>query len=126
MTFLKKLGLIVTKIGAAAVGLEPLIHGMLPAAAQAIEARVIGSINQLAGIIVQAEAIGNVLSLPGADKLKIATPLIANEIVQSALLVGKKIAKPELFQQGSQKIADGLADVLNSLHEDGAKEDDKT
>lgn len=115
MTFLKKLGLalakglqIVTGLGAAGVQIP---YGQ----------KITDTVQRLLDVIITTEALSVALGTPGPEKLKAAAPLVAQELLQAGPLVGKKIAKPELFQQGATKVADGLADVLNSLHEDEVK-----
>lgn len=101
------------------------VSGILPQLQQIIPAippqtgvvvqQIQGSLEQVAGIIVTVEAIGESAGLKGPDKLKAAAPLVAQAIQQSSLLAGKTIADPVLFAQGCSKIADGMVDVLNSL-----------
>lgn len=126
MTFLKKLGLIVAKGTAALMGLDPIIKQLLPDAGDKIVDVVEHDLVQIAAVIGTVEAVGVSLQLPGPQKLAAAGPLVGQVVLKSSLLAGKKIANPELFQRGCTKLGDGMADVLNSLHEDGAKEDDKT
>lgn len=69
-------------------------------------------------VIKQAEIMGQALGIGGADKLKAAAPAMAQVILRSSAMAGKQIQDPELFQRGVTKIADGWADVLNSVHGD--------
>lgn len=85
-----------------------------------VVAVVQGEMEQLAGVIVTIEAAGQVIGAGGPQKLQMAAPLIANAITRSSLMVGKNIANEGLFIQGSTKIADGLADVLNALDDAAA------
>ena len=68
----------------------------------------------------QVEVFGQVLGTNGPDKLKAATPSV-QQILLSSLVAGKKIKDEELFKSGSIKVTDGVAEILNSLDEDGAK-----
>jgi len=124
MTFLKTLGAILVKGLQIAIGFAPVAQAAFPQASVAIQA-VEDKLQKIAGIIVQTEAIGQALQLPGAQKLTAAAPLVAQEILSSSILVGHVIANPTLFQQGSQKIADGMADVLNSLQPDAIQTQNK-
>jgi hypothetical protein len=129
MTFLRKLGIVLLKGVQIATGLAPLagplISTVSPGSAGSV-AVVTSDLNQIAAIIAQVEAMGQALSLKGTDKLKAAGPLVAQIIVSSSLLVNKKIADPNLFNSGAAKIADGMADVLNSIHADSMTTADKT
>lgn len=121
MTFLKKLGQVIANIAGIASGIGPIFAAAIPKAAGAI-ATGISDLQAIASEIATVETIGNTVTNPaitGPTKLQMATPLVAQVIMQSALLAGKKIANPALYQVGSQKVADGMADILNSLHESG-------
>ena len=74
-----------------------------------------------ADVVVQAEIFGNALALSGQDKLKAATPAMAQLILKSDLMVGQKIKNPVLFEKGVASITSGFADVLNSLDESGVR-----
>lgn len=119
LTFLKKAGQIILEGAQIFTGFAPMVSAAYPKSAGAITT-ISKDLSQVADAVVQAEAIGQALNLPGAQKLQAATPLVAQIIIDSSILVGKQVAQPELFKQGSQKIADGMADVLNSLHADSA------
>ena len=115
MTFLKKVGQIIVRGAAFVSGFVPLIQAVKPDASGVIQT-VSADLAQLAQIIVQVEAMGASLGLPGQDKLRAAAPQIAQILLQSSVLAGKPISNGPLFTQGATKIADGLADVLNSVH----------
>ena len=119
MTFLKKIGGILLKVGQIATGLGPLIPGQY----QQVSGKVIDYLEQVANIVITVEGVGQALQLPGADKLKAAAPLVAQVIQQSDFMVGKKINDPILFAKGAQKIADGMVDILNSLKDEIATTD---
>lgn len=122
MTFLKKLGSVLAKGLAVATGIWPLVSGLFGSDTKVTEyvPGVINDLSQIAGIVVQVEAV---VQTPGsgAAKLQAAAPLVANVIRTSQLISGKKIANETLFVQGCTKITDGMADVLNSLHPDAAQ-----
>lgn len=119
MKFLTKLAEIFAK-GLQIVGVfAPTIEKVLPGPAAAVVQTVSKDLSEMAQVILDAEQVGVALQLKGPDKLKAATPGIADIILESALLANHKIANPDLFSQGATKIADGMADVVNSLHTDG-------
>ena len=113
MTFLAKLGSILLKATQIVTGIAPFI----PQAQQGTYQIISRDLEQVSQIIIQAELFGQALGIKGPDKLKAATPAVAQIILQSSILANHKINDAALFQQGCQKIADGMADVLNSLHD---------
>jgi hypothetical protein len=64
---------------------------------------------------MNVEVFGNDWNTPGPDKLKAASPLVAQIIHQSEMLAGKKIDDKVLFAAGVEKITSGMADILNSV-----------
>lgn len=121
MTFLKKLGLALAKglqIAAAVGGVALPFFGNSKAAqvAGVVESDFV----QAGSIITGVEAV---LQTPGsgAQKLAAATPLMASFIKSTELVAGKKIANEALFIQGSGKMSDGMADILNSLDQSEVK-----
>lgn len=107
-------------IGAAiikGIGYVAKFEGLLPASisSSAVVAKVESEIAQLGDVIVNVEAMGQALSIAGPDKLKAAAPLVAQIILKSSIMVGHSIDNQQLFTQGSAKLADGMADILNSL-----------
>lgn len=121
MSWLKKAGSILLKATEVLTGIGPL----LPPQYQHAQQVIVSDLKSIETIIVQVEAFGQVLGIAGPDKLKAAAPLVAQMILQSSIVAGRKIDNPALFQQGASKIADGMADVLNSLKPDIAS-DSKT
>ncbi len=122
MTFLQKLGSFLAKgaqIAAEAAGIAPLVAPFFGSAAPKVVTAA-NDLTQMGQVIVQAEAL---MQGPGsgASKLSAATPLVQSIVQTSQLVDGKKIANPTLFTQGCSKITSGVADVLNSLHEDAVK-----
>jgi hypothetical protein len=116
LSALAKFGQIVANFAGIAAGLGPIFKGALPGQAGTID-KVESEISLIAGQIQTVESIGQALSIKGPDKLKAAAPLVAQVILQSALMAGHEY-DPVLFTQGSTKIADGFADVLNSIKAD--------
>lgn len=123
MKFLTKLGQIINKGLQIASVFVPGINAFLPAGAQAtaqsVETKIEDSLQTFSQIIFDVEAIGQVLQLKGADKLKAASPLIADAILKSAAFANHKISDETLFNQGITSLTSGLADVWNSTHPDG-------
>ena len=124
MTFLKKFGLAILKGIAIVSGVAPTISQQIPSSAGPIQT-ISKDLTQIAQIIASIEAVGAALGLPGTQKLTAAAPQVAQIILQSTLLVNHKIANSALFNQGCTKVADGMADILNSLDESGVKVEDK-
>ena len=114
MKFLTKLGQIILKGTEIWLGFAPLVQTALPGHAGEVQT-VSQDLVEIAHIIVQVEAMGQALKLPGAQKLQAAVPSVTAIILQSTLLAHHKIGDPVLFAQGTQKVADGMADVLNAL-----------
>lgn len=117
MTFLSKFGSLVSKFISVLTGFGPLISAQVPGSGGVIST-VSKDLAQVADIIAQVEAIGQVAGLKGPDKLKAAAPLVAQVILKSSIMAGHEIHDKVLFQSASTKIADGMADLLNSLKDD--------
>jgi hypothetical protein len=126
MKFLSKLAQVILQGVSIVSGIAPVI-AQVPGAAGPVQT-ISQDLAQIAQIIAQVEVIGQKLKHAGPDKLLAAAPLVEQVLLQSSLLAGRKIDKnrADLFTQGSKKIADGMADVLNSLHEDEVKTESKT
>lgn len=112
MKFLSRLGQILLTATKIITGLGPILPQFQPQVNKATD-----TLEKVSGIITSVEIFGQVLGTPGADKLKAAAPLVAQVLLQSDMLVDKKIKDHALFVQGATKIADGMADVLNSLED---------
>ncbi len=117
MKFLTKFGQAFLKGIQIVTGFAPLAASVAPNEAGVIQT-VSQDLTQIAHIITQVVVIGQALSLPGPQKLTAAAPLIAQVLLQSSMLAGHKINDEALFTAGAKKIADGMADCLNSLHPD--------
>lgn len=117
LTFLKKVGQDVVAASGIVSTFAPVVEAAVPSQAAKIET-VSTDFAQVAAIIQQVEVMGQVLNQPGADKLRAAAPMVAQAILQSSIMVNHEIANPALFQQAATKIADGMADLLNSLKAD--------
>lgn len=113
MKFLNVLGKVIITGLKVVVGLQGA--GVFTGGAATTVTRVKDDLTQLSAVIAQAEVMGQVLNLPGEDKLKAVAPLVGQIILGSAALAQHKVAQPDLFLQGTTKITSGWADVLNSL-----------
>lgn len=115
MSFLKKLGQIALKV---VIGLDtfgPIAKQFTPDNVdRAIDAAGDYS-RRAASVIAQAEIMGQALQLAGSDKLKAAAPAMAQVILQSDAMIGKKIKDAAKFEAGVLQITAGWADILNSL-----------
>ena len=116
MKFLSKLGQIILKGVEIYAGFEPVAEMAFPGQKDKLQV-ISKDLSEIASIVVNVEGVGQALKLAGPQKLQAAAPLVANAILQSSILVNHTINDQALFQQGAQKIADGMADVLNSLHD---------
>ena len=122
MTFLSKLGAILLKGVVIATGFAQVLQQQVPGVGGTVIQKISKDLVEIAQIIVSIEAVGQLKSIPGAEKAKAAGPLVAQVILQSTIMTGQKINDTALFNQGCVNIAGGVADVLNALHPDGAKE----
>ena len=125
MNFLKKIGKALASISGAVMGFSPLVQSIFPPSSGAIST-VSGELTQVASVITTVEAIGESLALQGVQKLTAAGPLVAQVIIQSSMMVGKKIADQAKFSAACRGIASNMADLLNSLHDSGVQVDSKT
>lgn len=122
MTFLKKLGQIINTVGQVVGIFAPAVTQLFPGSKEAVQV-VSKDIVEIAEAVVLAETIGQAKNLPGPEKLQFITPVVAQIILKSTLVANKKIENPALFMTGSQKLADGMADILNSLRAADVKSD---
>ena len=123
MTFLSKLGKVMQiagKVVAVVTGFGPALVALTPTKKDdEIFSKIANPLVQIASIVAQVEGMAQALDtpLPGTQKLQMATPIVA-QIVLNDLVAGKKIHDPVLFKQGCASIASGVADVLNSIKEE--------
>jgi hypothetical protein len=123
MTFLKKLGTILANVAGIAVGIGPIIQPFLGSGkAGAVAGTVVNDLTQIGSLVAVLESAGVSSNLTGPQKLQALIPLVANIVKTSELVSGKKIADDAKFTLGCQEIAQGVVDVLNSIHEDAAKQ----
>ena len=123
MTLLKKIGRIALEVTKMVVGFGPVVTLTMPPDKAGKITAVMDTMTQIQDVIVKAEIMGQALSLPGPDKLKMSAPAVAQVILASSVLVGRSIENPELFSAGATKVSDGMADILNSLKDNVDTED---
>lgn len=124
MTFLKKLGTILANLAGIAAGVGPIITPFLGSGkAATVTTTVVNDLTAIGSTVVQIEtAFSAVQGTTGAQKLAAAIPLVGNIIKTSELVAGKKIANETLFTQAIQEYTQATVDLLNSIHQDEAKQ----
>lgn len=118
MKFLSKLGKILLTGTQIVTGLAPLF----PQQGTVIN-KIEDTITKIASLVAQVEAFGTVLGIAGADKLRALIPSATQILLQSDLLIGRKIKDATLFAKGVTSVVSGIADILNSLDDDIKTED---
>lgn len=115
MSFLSKLGNVLARIVGIVTGIGPLVEPFLGSGkAATVTGTVVNDLTSIGQVVVQAEALIQGTGT-GATKLAAATPLVAQIILTSEMVSGKKIANDALFIQGAGKVTSGIADVLNAI-----------
>lgn len=112
--FLTILGKVILQASGVVQAFAPIAQAIYPNQAGTIQT-ISRDSAEIANIIAQVEAIGQMSQLNGEQKLAAATPLVAQIVLSSSVLANHKIAHPDLLQQGIAKITGGWADVLNSI-----------
>lgn len=118
MKWLSLIGKIVLTGLQVVTGFGPMAAAMIPGTK---DDKIIGqakdTLTEVSQVITMVEMIAAASSspMPGAEKLKVATPLVAQIILSSSMLAQHKIGNEVLFRAGCEKIASGMADVLNSI-----------
>lgn len=90
-------------------------QGLIPPSISPTISNIGTDISEIANVIVDVESFGQTLNQPGPSKLLAAAPLVAQVILRSPILTNHSIDNQSLFMQGCTKVADGFADILNSL-----------
>ena len=119
MTFLKKLGQLLLKGVALAEGVYPFFQPLLGSKAGQVVATSINDLKLIANQVVTIETA--LAGKTGAEKFAALVPLVAQIIRTSELVSGKEIADEAKFQTGVSEVAQGVVDILNSIHEKEAK-----
>lgn len=121
MNFLKKLGTIALKVVGIASGFMPLAQATASASGSQQATNVVDKMGQAFGAVVSVEQVFAAAFGPdakkGSDKLKAATPFVAQIIQQIDLLAGKKPKNEALFQDATARMTAAMADILNSFGE---------
>lgn len=120
MSFLKKLGNIIATITGIFTGFAPFLTKELPGTGQVVQV-ISKDLAAVSDAVVNAEALGQMQGMSGADKAKYLAPLVAQIILSGSIVAGKKIADQALFLQGCGNLGGAVADILNSLHSDGVQ-----
>ena len=115
MSFLKKLGQIVKIVGQVS-GFLPLAQAVAPASARPTIAEISDKLQQAMNVIVTVEQTftASGAAVTGSDKLKAATPFVAQLIQQTDLLIGKHPKDEAKFAAACTQLTSALADILNS------------
>ena len=116
MSWLKKLGE-VAKVGSSIIPVwGPLISAVIPGEKDdKILARVDDTWSQIAGVVVTAEQMGAAIKAPGVQKLDMAAPSVAQLILRSSALAGKKVKDAAKFEAAVKGVASNVADLLSAL-----------
>lgn len=115
MGWLKRVGQIALQIVVGIDTFGPMIKAIASDRVDRVVDVVGDKTRQFVQVIAHAEMFGQALGLTGADKLTAATPAMAQVILSSDAMIGRKIKDPEKFKAGVAQITAGWADILNSL-----------
>lgn len=119
MKWLTRVGSILLKATQILVGITPVVGPIIPGDKDdRILAVAASELQLMLTVITQVELFGQALGIPGPDKLKAAAPAVAQIILSSAMMANRKIEDEVLFRAGCVKVADGMADIANSLKAD--------
>lgn len=123
MTFLRKVGQLLGAGLKILTGIGPVVSTFVPNAAGEL-VKVENTLEQVAQVVMQAEAMGQAINLPGPQKLAAATPLVRQVILVFCKAKGLDITDEAKFNTAIAGITGGVADLLNSVHEHSAKTED--
>jgi hypothetical protein len=78
---------------------------------------VLDKLSQISSLVQQVEVIGQTVNMPGPQKAAAIAPLVAQAVMSSELIAGKKLdpAKQAKFLQACQNLGGDVADILNCL-----------
>jgi hypothetical protein len=118
MSWLKTFGQVMAKVGAvaaAAAGFEPLL-GLVPGIPGATLQKVNSTFGNIVKTIGTVEAVSVSINAAstGADRLKAATPLVAEILKGSEELAGRTIKDQAKHDAAVTAITSAVADLLNS------------
>lgn len=117
--FLGKVGTVIAGILGIVTGFGPPLVALSgnKNGVTAVVDRVQSELQQVEGIVTTLQVVGEVQGMNGEQKLAAATPLVAQVILQSSALAGRKVEQPDLFKAGCASIADGWVKIMQSLHD---------
>jgi len=121
LSWLKKVGIILAQISSEALGLYPVVAPLIAKwteknpTAQLIVSDLTAAANEIVTIEAAMTAAFGPDQKMGSQKLKAATPFVAQIIKGAQFMVGKKIADEAKFEAAVTGITSNLADLLNSL-----------
>jgi hypothetical protein len=109
MTWLKKVGQYALKI----IGLWPVVAPFVAKLVPGVDI-----VSQIVGVVVAVEQMFTAASDPnaktGSQKLKAATPQVAQLIQSTAFFQGKAVKNEALAEQAYTNITSAFADLLNA------------
>lgn len=120
MTFLKKLGGIIAQVSGIFLGFAPFLTKEVPGTGNVVQI-VSKDLAAIADAVTNAEAIGQLQGLSGADKAKALGPIVAQIIMSGTLVANKKIGDQAGFLAACTTIGGGVADLLNAIHQDSVQ-----
>lgn len=114
-SFLKTIGESLANGALAYVNLPP-VFATKPAPAQVLT--VVAELGQITAAAMNIEGIGKTTGLTGAQKMLALQPQVVAILKASLALGHNPIEDNTLFQKGSDEIAQGVVDCLNSFKRD--------
>ena len=123
MKFLNKLVAVVGVVLNTFTGFAPVVRQTFPEAGGVVDV-ISHDLAAIADVVTNVDLEVSALTdvtLTGAQKLVMSIEPVTNIIMSSALLSGRKIGNQALLEQGIEKVTSGMADIVNSLHEDEVK-----
>jgi hypothetical protein len=116
MSWLKAFGkgaLTGVKIAGAIAGVIPptLPQGKPQDTAQ----HVSDTIGAIASVVMTVEAMGQAFNQPGADKLRVAVPLVEQVVLASPIMQGKSVENQEAFHAACTGLTNDIVALLNSV-----------
>lgn len=115
MNFLVKLGQIALRIATLETGLMPLVRATVPQSAMTMTAE--DKLDQAVHAVITVQQIATAAGgqLTGADKLKAATPFVAQIVQRVEAISGKHPKDPAKFETAVTQMTSALADILASF-----------
>jgi len=119
MKFLSKISEIVGKIVVHWTGLAPVVQGFIKDDSGKIQT-ITDTLLEVRDAVISTEIFASTITsdVSGEDKMRASGAQVAQIILKSSLVANQKIENEELFKTGCERIAGGMADVLNSFKDD--------